>query len=99
MIVAPRVLDEGVDVPDADVAVVLSAFQTRRQMVQRLGRVVRRKPDGRAALAVVLYVEGTREDPSQGGYAGFLDLVGPAAVRVVNPGTVDALTGWFTAGN
>lgn len=99
MIVAPRVLDEGVDVPDADVAVVLSAFQTRRQMVQRLGRVVRRKPDGRSATAVVLYVEGTREDPSQGGYAGFLDLVGPAAVEVVNPGTVDALTGWFTVGN
>ena len=52
VLVAPRVLDEGVDVPDADVAVVLAAFRTRRQMVQRLGRVLRvevRRARGTAA--------------------------------------------------
>lgn len=83
VIVAPRVLDEGVDVPDADVAVVLSAFQTRRQMVQRLGRVVRLKADGRAATCVVLFTQGTREDPANGGYAAFLAAVEPAATDVL----------------
>lgn len=83
VIVAPRVLDEGVDVPDADVAVVLSAFQTRRQMVQRLGRVVRQKADGRSATCVVFYTQGTREDPADGGYAAFLLTVEPAATDVL----------------
>lgn len=83
VIVAPRVLDEGVDVPDADVAVVLSAFQTRRQMVQRLGRVVRLKADGRPATCVVLFTQGTREDPANGGYQAFLATVEPAATEVL----------------
>lgn len=83
VMVAPRVLDEGVDVPDADVAVVLSAFQTRRQMVQRLGRVVRLKADGRAATCVVLFTKDTREDPANGGYAAFLTSVAPAATDVL----------------
>lgn len=71
-VVAPRVLDEGVDVPDAELAVVLAAFRTRRQMIQRLGRVLRLKPDGRAARLVVVFAEGTREDPDQGAQEEFL---------------------------
>jgi superfamily II DNA or RNA helicase len=66
-LVAPRVLDEGVDVPDADVAVVLAAFRTRRQMVQRLGRVLRVKDDGREARLVLAHAIDTREDPAHGG--------------------------------
>ena len=34
-LVSARVLNEGIDVPDADVAVVLAAFRTRRQLVQQ----------------------------------------------------------------
>lgn len=71
-VVAPRVLDEGVDVPDAELAVVLAAFRTRRQMIQRLGRVLRLKPDGRAATLVIAYAMGTREDPEQGAQEDFL---------------------------
>ena len=69
---APRVLDEGVDLPDADVALALSAFRTRRHLVQRLGRVLRLKPDGRAAHLVLLHATGTLEDPARGGHHGFL---------------------------
>jgi superfamily II DNA or RNA helicase len=69
------VLDEGVDVPDADVAIVLAAFRTRRQMIQRLGRVLRRKDDGREAILVIAYAKGTREDPAQGAHEDFLDEV------------------------
>lgn len=72
VVVAPRVLDEGVDVPDAELAVVLAAFRSRRQMVQRLGRVLRVKPDGRAARLVIGYARGTREDPAEGAQEDFL---------------------------
>lgn len=71
-LVAPRVLDEGIDVPDADVAVVLAAFRTRRQLVQRLGRILRRKEDGRVARLVLAHARGTAEDPDRGGHADFL---------------------------
>ena len=42
-VAAPRVLDEGVDVPDANLGIVMSASRTRRQMIQRMGRILRRK--------------------------------------------------------
>jgi len=72
---APRVLDEGVDLPDADVAIALSAFRTRRHLTQRVGRVLRRKPDGRDAHLVLLHAAGTLEDPARGGHHGFLAQV------------------------
>jgi len=48
-IVTSRVLEEGVDVPDANVAIILSGTGSRREFIQRLGRVLRPK-DGRAIL-------------------------------------------------
>ena len=42
-LVTGRVLNEGVDVPDANVAILLSGTATRREYVQRLGRVLRTK--------------------------------------------------------
>lgn len=83
-VVAPRVLDEGVDVPDAELAVVLAAFRTRRQMIQRLGRVLRLKPDGRAATLVIAYALGTREDPEQGAQEDFLREVTEVARSITN---------------
>ncbi len=54
LLAAPRVLDEGVDVPEADLAVIVAASRSRRQLVQRLGRVLRPKSDGRPARLVLL---------------------------------------------
>jgi len=42
-LVAGRVLNEGVDVPDASVAIVLSGSSVPREHIQRLGRVIRPK--------------------------------------------------------
>lgn len=72
---APRVLDEGVDLPEADVALALSAFRTRRHLTQRLGRVLRLKPDGRGAELLLLHATGTLEDPARGGHHGFLTTI------------------------
>lgn len=42
-LVSGRVLNEGVDVPDANVAIVISGNATSREYIQRLGRVLRPK--------------------------------------------------------
>lgn len=82
VLVAPRVLDEGVDVPAADLAVIIGASRSRRQMVQRMGRVLRRKPDGRHARFAVLFVEGTVEDPRRGAHESFLGEIVDVADHV-----------------
>ncbi len=69
---APRVLDEGVDIPAADLAIIVGASRSRRQMIQRMGRVLRPKPDRRPARFAVLYVEATVEDPASGAHESFL---------------------------
>lgn len=76
---APRVLDEGVDVPEADLAIITSATRTERQTVQRLGRVIRKKPNGGIGRLAYLYVVGTTEDPYQ--QTNFLPSVVPHASR------------------
>ncbi len=82
LVAAPRLLDEGVDVPAADLAIVLASSRSRRQMVQRMGRVVRKKRDGRLARLAVLYVVGTSEDPEVA-HEDFLYLVTKVARDIV----------------
>ncbi|MGN6360269.1 MAG: DEAD/DEAH box helicase [Thermomicrobiales bacterium] len=48
-LVTGRVLNEGVDVPDANIAIVASGSSATREYVQRLGRILRPKP-GKAIL-------------------------------------------------
>ncbi|WP_426940058.1 sigma-70 family RNA polymerase sigma factor [Pseudarthrobacter sp. S6] len=81
ILAAPRLLDEGIDVPEADLGVIVAANRSQRQMVQRLGRVIRRKADGRAGRLVVLYSKGTVEDPDVQGEE-FLGKVLPFARNV-----------------
>lgn len=49
-LVTSRVLDEGVDVPDANVGIILSGSGSKREFVQRLGRILRKKDDKKAVL-------------------------------------------------
>ncbi len=56
-----RVLNEGVDVPTASVAVVLSGSGTVREHVQRLGRILRRH-EGKKAVLYEVVVRGTKEE-------------------------------------
>jgi superfamily II DNA or RNA helicase len=60
VLVANRVLDEGVDVPEAKVAVVIGGQGSTRQATQRLGRVLRRSGRARATLYEVV-CEDTKE--------------------------------------
>lgn len=78
VICAPRVLDEGVDVPDVDTAIVLSASRGQRQMIQRLGRIIRAS-SGKEAKLLVLTCADTIEDPAKGGYKSFVSAVNKVA--------------------
>lgn len=49
-VVTSKVLNEGVDVPSANVAIVVSGSGSVREHVQRLGRVLRKQGDKRAVL-------------------------------------------------
>jgi superfamily II DNA or RNA helicase len=48
-VVTSKVLDEGIDVPDADVGIVLSGTGSERAFIQRLGRILIKK-EGKAAV-------------------------------------------------
>ena len=60
-VVTSRVLDEGVDVPDAELGVIVSGTGSGREMVQRLGRLLRPKRDGARARLIEIISEETRE--------------------------------------
>jgi superfamily II DNA or RNA helicase len=53
-LVANRVLDEGVDVPEVKVAVVIGGTASTRQAQQRLGRILRKSGNARAVLYEVV---------------------------------------------
>lgn len=82
LLAAPRLLDEGIDVPAADLAIVLASSRSKRQMIQRMGRVVRPKPDGRQARVAIFFAEATSEDPNGGAHEDFVDVVREASSDV-----------------
>ncbi len=75
-LVNSRVLNEGVDVPEAGVAIVVSGSSTTREHVQRLGRILRPQT-GKQAILYELVTLGTTEiytskkRREHGAYRGF----------------------------
>jgi superfamily II DNA or RNA helicase len=59
-VVTSKVLNEGVDIPSANVAVVISGSASVREHVQRLGRILRPQ-DGKHAVLYELVTAGTSE--------------------------------------
>jgi len=60
-IVSTTVLDEGIDVPDADVAIILSGSGSERQLMQRIGRVLRYR-EGKTAVVIEIVTKDTVEE-------------------------------------
>lgn len=60
-VVTSKVLDEGVDVPDAELGIIMSGTGSGRELIQRLGRILRPKQDGRKAKLIELVSKHTRE--------------------------------------
>lgn len=60
VLVSSQVLDEGLDVPEADVAIIVGGSGSERRHVQRIGRVLRPRPNKRAVI-YELAVTGSTE--------------------------------------
>ena len=50
VLVSSQVLDEGFDVPDADIAIIVGGSASNRRHVQRIGRVLRPRPGKQARI-------------------------------------------------
>ena len=62
-LVASHVLNEGVDVPDARIAIILSGTGSTREYVQRLGRVLRKGTEkNKQAILYEVITEDTSEE-------------------------------------
>ena len=62
-LVASHVLNEGIDVPEARVAIILSGTGSTREYIQRLGRVLRKGSDpGKQAILYEVVAEETSEE-------------------------------------
>ena len=62
-LVTSHVLNEGVDVPDAGIAILLSGTGSAREYIQRLGRILRRGSDvNKQAILYEVIAENTSEE-------------------------------------
>ena len=64
-LVTARVLNEGVDLPNARVGIVLAGSATVREHVQRLGRLLRKQGDKQARLYEVITADTAEESVSE----------------------------------
>jgi superfamily II DNA or RNA helicase len=64
-LVTSKVLNEGVNIPDASVAIILSGSGSSREHIQRLGRILRKKGDKQAVLYEVITRDTTEEQISR----------------------------------
>lgn len=55
VLVCCRALDEGLDVPEAEAAIIAASTRSNRQRIQRLGRVLRNSKDKSGAIVYTLY--------------------------------------------
>lgn len=62
-VVASHVLNEGVDVPDAKIAIIISGTGSAREYVQRLGRILRKgNQQNKLAILYEIVAEDTSEE-------------------------------------
>lgn len=64
-LVANRVLDEGVDLPEVKVAIVIGGTASSRQAKQRLGRILRKSGNARAVLYEIVTADTNEEQRSR----------------------------------
>jgi len=61
VLVAVRSLDEGVDIPDVSIGIIVATGKTIRQLTQRLGRILRPAPGKTKAIMYVVIARNTYE--------------------------------------
>lgn len=64
ILISCKALDEGIDVPDANIGIVVSSTSVSRQRIQRLGRIIRKSGSKHTACLYYLYIRESAEDSS-----------------------------------
>lgn len=64
-IVTSKVLDEGIDVPEASVGIILSGTGSKREYIQRLGRILRKQKGKEAVLYEIVSAETSEINTSK----------------------------------
>ena len=62
ILISCRSLDEGLDVPDANIGIVLSSTGAGRQRIQRLGRIIRSSPGKDFACLYYIYIRESSDN-------------------------------------
>lgn len=62
VLITCKAMDEGMDIPDVSVGIILSGTATQRQRIQRLGRIIRRNEGKNRASLYYLHIEESAED-------------------------------------
>ncbi len=62
ILIACRSLDEGFDIPSADIAILAASTQSPRQRIQRIGRVLRRYSSEKRSIILTFYAPGTGDE-------------------------------------
>lgn len=60
VLVTVKALDEGLNVPDCNMGIIVSGTKVQRQIIQRIGRILRKKK-GKHATLVFIYLKNTTE--------------------------------------
>jgi superfamily II DNA or RNA helicase len=60
VLMSVRALDEGIDVPEAKIGIVIASGKAKRQWIQRIGRILRKT--GKAAKLYIVYCKDTYEE-------------------------------------
>lgn len=60
-LISCRCLDEGLNIPEANIAIIVSGNSTKRQSIQRIGRVIR-FVEGKQSIVYMLYCRNTKEE-------------------------------------
>jgi superfamily II DNA or RNA helicase len=85
-IVASHVLNEGVDVPDARIAIILSGTGSEREYIQRLGRVLRKSSDvNKLAILYEVVTENTSEERTSQRRRGGMQVEKPQPKTQIEP--------------
>ncbi len=62
VLVVTTVGDEGLDIPDANIGIIVTGTGSRRQFIQRLGRLLRRGPNKETAVLYEIVTRGSSEE-------------------------------------
>ena len=61
LLLSCRALEEGMDVKEVSIGILITSGKSKRQFIQRIGRVIRKK-EGKIATFYVVYSKATVED-------------------------------------